>query len=136
MKLGLVLSDIGEKAGVEVSEDELNKALYAQMQQFPGQEKEILEFFRKTPGAAASLRAPIFEEKVIDKLLTEISVTDKTVSKEELLADDGEEATETKKKAPAKKKAAAKADDAAEGEEAAPKKKAPAKKKATEADAE
>jgi len=136
VRLGLVLSEIGEKAGVEVTEEEMQRALFQQLQQFPGQQKEILDFFRNTPGASASLRAPIFEEKVIDKLLTEISVTDKTVSKEELLADDGEEATETKKKAPAKKKAAAKADDAAEGEEAAPKKKAPAKKKAAEGDAE
>ena len=136
VRLGLVLSDIGEKAGVEVTEEEMQRALFQQLQQFPGQQKEILDFFRNTPGASASLRAPIFEEKVIDKLLSEISVTDKTVSKEELLADDGEEETETKKKAPAKKKAAAKADDAAEGEEAAPKKKAPAKKKAAEGDAE
>ncbi|MFK0382544.1 trigger factor [Rhizobium sp. RM] len=136
VRLGLVLSEIGEKAGVEVTEEEMQRALFQQLQQFPGQQKEILDFFRNTPGASASLRAPIFEEKVIDKLLGEISVTDKTVSKEELLADDAEEATETKKKAPAKKKAAAKADDAAEGEEAAPKKKAPAKKKAAEGDAE
>ncbi len=136
VRLGLVLSEIGEKAGVEVTEEEMQRALFQQLQQFPGQQKEILDFFRNTPGASASLRAPIFEEKVIDKLLSEISVTDKTVSKEELLADDGEEETETKKKAPAKKKAAAKADDAAEGEEAAPKKKAPAKKKAAEGDAE
>lgn len=135
VRLGLVLSEIGEKAGVEVTEDEMQRALFQQLQQFPGQQKEILDYFRNTPGASASLRAPIFEEKVIDKLLSEVSVTDKTVSKEELLADDAEEGEETKKKAPAKKKAAAKA-DAAEGEEAAPKKKAPAKKKAAEGDAE
>jgi trigger factor len=134
VRLGLVLSEIGEKAGVEVTEEEMQRALFAQLQQFPGQQKEILDFFRNTPGASASLRAPIFEEKVIDQLLTEISVTDKTVSKEELLADDAEEASEGKKKAPAKKKAA-KAEDAAADAEA-PKKKAPAKKKAAEGDAE
>lgn len=135
VRLGLVLSEIGEKAGIDVTEEEMQRALYAQLQQFPGQQKEILEFFRKTPGAAASLRAPIFEEKVIDKLLSEISVTDKTVSKEELMADDAEEGEKPAKKAAAKKKAA-KAEDAAEGEEAAPKKKAASKKKADEADAE
>ncbi|NTJ42593.1 trigger factor [Agrobacterium larrymoorei] len=134
VRLGLVLSEIGEKAGVEVTEEEMQRALFEQLQQFPGQQKEILDFFRNTPGASASLRAPIFEEKVIDKLLTEISVTDKTVSKEELLADDAEEG-ETPKKSTSKKKAAAKS-DTAEGEEAAPKKKAPAKKKAAEGDAE
>ncbi|KIP99354.1 trigger factor [Agrobacterium tumefaciens] len=135
VRLGLVLSEIGEKAGVEVTEEEMQRALFAQLQQFPGQQKEILDFFRNTPGASASLRAPIFEEKVIDKLLEEISVTDKTVTKEELLADDAEEGDKAEKKSSSKKKAAAKA-DASEGEEAAPKKKAPAKKKAAEGDAE
>ncbi|MBB3403674.1 trigger factor [Rhizobium sp. BK347] len=139
VRLGLVLSEIGEKAGVEVSEDELQRALYAQLQQFPGQEKEILEFFRNTPGASANLRAPIFEEKVIDHLLTEVNVTDKTVSKEALLADDEAEDKPAAKKASPKKKAAkAEATEAAaEGEEAAaPKKKAPPKKKAAEDSAE
>jgi trigger factor len=141
VRLGLVLSEIGEKAGVEVSEDELQRALYDQLRQFPGQEKEILEFFRNTPGASANLRAPIFEEKVIDHLLSEVSVTDKTVSKEELMAEDdeGTEKSETKKAAPKKKAAAkteAKAEDA-EGEEApAAKKKAAPKKKASEDAAE
>lgn len=136
VRLGLVLSEIGEKAGIEVTEEEMQRSLFAQLQQFPGQEKQILDFFRNTPGAAASLRAPIFEEKVIDKLLAEVSVTDKTVSKDELLADDAEEGDKPAKKAAPKKKAAAKAEDAAEGEEAASKKKAAPKKKAAEGDAE
>ena len=133
VKLGLVLSEIGEKAGVEVSEDEMNKALYAQISQFPGQEKEIIEYFRKTPGAIAGLRAPIFEEKVVDHLLNEIKVTDKTVTKEELMADDeeGEKPAKEAKSAP-KKKAAAKAESSEDASEEAPKKKAPAKKKAAD----
>lgn len=136
VRLGLVLSEIGEKAGVQVSDDELQRSLFEQLRQFPGQEKQILDYFKNTPGAAASLRAPLFEEKVVDHLLTEISVTDKTVSKEELTADDEEAEGKAAKKAPAKKKAAAKA-EAAEGEEAAaPKKKAPAKKKAADDSAE
>ncbi|NVP56041.1 trigger factor [Mycoplana rhizolycopersici] len=130
VRLGLVLSEIGEKAAVQVSEEEMQRSLFEQLRQFPGQEKEILDYFRKTPGASASLRAPLFEEKVIDHLLTEVAVTDKTVSKEELLADD--EASDEAKPA-SKKKAAAKA----EGDEAAaPKKKAPAKKKAADESAE
>ncbi|TBY81832.1 trigger factor [Rhizobium leguminosarum] len=138
VRLGLVLSEIGEKAGVEVSEDEMQRAIYDQLRQYPGQEKQILEFFRSQPGAAASIRAPIFEEKVIDHLLTEIDVTDKKVTKEELLAEEeGEAKAETKKAAP-KKKAAAKAEaaDAGEGEEAAPKKKSAPKKKAADESAE
>lgn len=138
VRLGLVLSEIGEKAGVQVSDEEMQRSLFEQLRQFPGQEKEIMDYFQKTPGAAASLRAPIFEEKVVDHLLSEVSVTDKTVSKEELMADDEDADAEkpAKKKAAPKKKAAAKA-DAAEGEEApAPKKKAPAKKKAADDSAE
>ncbi len=137
VRLGLVLSEIGEKAGVQVSDEEMQRSLFEQLRQFPGQEKEILDYFRKTPGASASLRAPLFEEKVVDHLLTEVAVTDKTVSKEELLADDeAEDGKSEGKKAAPKKKAAAKA-DAAEGEEgAAPKKKAPAKKKAADDSAE
>ncbi|MDB5523831.1 MAG: trigger factor [Rhizobium sp.] len=128
VRLGLVLSEIGDKIGVEVTEEEMNKALYAQISQFPGQEKEIIEYFRNTPGAIAGLRAPIFEEKVVDHLLGEVSVTDKTVTKDELMADD--EAADASSEKP--KKTAAEAADAAEGEEAAPKKKAAAKKKAAD----
>lgn len=135
VRLGLVLSEIGEKAGVEVSDEEMQRSLFEQLRQFPGQEKQILDYFRNTPGASASLRAPLFEEKVVDHLLGQVAVTDKTVSKEELMTDDeAEEGKSEDKKAP-KKKAAAKA-EAAEGEEAAPKKKAPAKKKAADDSAE
>ncbi|OHV85187.1 trigger factor [Ensifer sp. LCM 4579] len=136
VRLGLVLSEIGEKAGVQVSDEEMQRSLFEQLRQFPGQEKQIYDYFKNTPGAAASLRAPIFEEKVVDHLLSEISVTDKTVSKEDLMADDEAEEKPAAKKAPAKKKAAAKA-EAAEGDEAAaPKKKASAKKKAADESAE
>jgi trigger factor len=134
VRLGLVLSEIGEKAGVQVTDEEMQRSLFEQLRQFPGQEKQIIDYFQKTPGAAASLRAPIFEEKVVDHLLSEVKVTDKTVSKEELMADDEEGASDTKKAAPKKKAAKA---EAAEGEEAAaPKKKAPAKKKAADDSAE
>ncbi|UXN07260.1 trigger factor [Bartonella sp. HY761] len=110
VRLGLVLSAIGEKAEVKVSEEELQRAVYAQLQQYPGQEKEIMEFFRRTPDAVANLRAPIFEEKVIDHLLSQINVTDKKVSPEELVASAEEE--EEKAAAKPKKKAAAKKKDA------------------------
>ena len=119
VRLGLVLSRIGEEAKIEVSDDELNRALYNQVRQFPGQEQQIYEYFQKTPGAVASLRAPIFEEKTVDHMLTVIDVTDKTVSKDELMADDEDELAAVKDDKPAKKKAApkkkaAKKDDAAE----------------------
>jgi trigger factor len=122
VRLGLVLSEIGEKAGVQVSEEELQRAVYDQIRQYPGQERQIMEYFQKTPGAAASLRAPIFEEKVIDHLLGEIAVTDKTVSKEELMADEDDAAEGLKAKdaeKPAKKKAAPKKKSAKKDEQKA-----------------
>jgi trigger factor len=87
VRLGLVLSKIGDEANVQVTEPELQRALAAQARQFPGQEKQIFEYYRR-PEALASLQAPIFEEKVIDHMLSQVDVTDKTVSKEELMAED------------------------------------------------
>ena len=122
VRLGLVLSQIGEKAGIEVTEAEMQQALMAQLRQYPGQEKQIYEFFQKNPDAVANLRAPIFEEKTVDHLLTQVQVTDTKVSREALLADDEDTAAEAKpakeKKAPAKKKAAPKkkAEGAADAE--------------------
>jgi len=140
VRLGLVLGEIGEKAGITVTEQELQAAIMEQMRRYPGQEQQIVDFFRKNPEAVASLRAPIFEEKVIDHILATASVTDKTVSKEELMADDEEEAKPGKasaeqnsgpdeapaaeaggagsarKAAPKKRKAAAKADESSEAE--------------------
>ncbi|WP_152045702.1 trigger factor [Aureimonas psammosilenae] len=90
VRLGLVLSEMGEKAGVQISEEELQRALFEQIRRFPGQEQQIYEFYQKNPEALASLRAPIYEEKVVDWLLTKIDVTDKTVSKEELMKEEEE----------------------------------------------
>ncbi len=88
VRLGLVLAEIGEKAEIEVTEQELQQALYTQVQQYPGQEKEVYEFFRSNPDAVGSLRAPIFEEKVVDHILEAATVKDKTVTKEELMKED------------------------------------------------
>lgn len=92
VRLGLVLSQIGEKAGVTISDEELQRAVIAQVRQFPGQEQQIYDYFRKTPEAVQSLRAPIYEEKVVDHLLATVDVTDKTVTKEELMKDEEEDA--------------------------------------------
>ncbi|MAY28971.1 MAG: trigger factor [Aurantimonas coralicida] len=88
VRLGLVLSEIGEKAGVQITDEELQRAMFEQLRRYPGQEKEVYEYFQKNPDAVASLRAPLYEEKVVDHLLAEVDVTDKTVSKEELMAED------------------------------------------------
>ncbi|MFD0918000.1 trigger factor [Pseudahrensia aquimaris] len=88
VRLGLVLAEIGDKAEIQVTEEELQRALYEQVRQYPGQEKEIYDFFRSNPDAVGGLRAPIFEEKVVDHILESAKVTEKTVTEEELLKDD------------------------------------------------
>jgi trigger factor len=88
VRLGLVLSRIGESAEVTVTDEELQGALYEQARRYRGQEKQVFEHYRKNPDALQALRAPIFEEKVVDYVLEFANVTEKTVSKEELLAED------------------------------------------------
>ncbi len=131
VRLGLVLAEIGEKAGVQVSDEEMQRALFEFIRRFPGdQQQGIYEYYRNNPSALTTLRAPIFEEKVVDHLLGQVAVTDKKVSKDELMAEDDEDEAK-----PVKAKKAKKTEKAeAAGEEVAaeePKKKAPAKKKAT-----
>lgn len=86
VRLGLVLAEIGEKSEVRITDDEVNKALMERLRQFPGQEQQVYEFYQKNPQAMAELRAPVYEEKVVDYILELADVTDKTVTKEELLA--------------------------------------------------
>ena len=88
VRLGLLLSEVGTKANVEVTEEEVQRALQERLRQFPGQERQVFEIYRKNPQLIAQLRAPIFEDKVIDYLLELVTVTEKTVTKEELLATD------------------------------------------------
>ena len=95
VRLGLLLADVGDAAGVKVSEDEVRQALVERARSFPGQEKAVWDFYQKNPDALAELRAPIYEEKVVDHILAQIKVTDRTVPKEELLKveDDEDEAS-------------------------------------------
>ena len=88
--LGLVLSEIGESAKVQVSDEEVQRALYDRVRQFPGKEKQVFEYFQMNQQALASLRAPIFEDKVVDYVLELVTVEEKPVSKAELLADEHE----------------------------------------------
>ncbi len=113
VRLGLVLSEIGQQSNVEVSEQELQRALYDQVRRYPGQEKQIYDFFKSNPDAVAGLRAPIFEEKVVDQLLGQVKVKDVVVSKEALMADDEPETAAKEEKPKAKAKPKAKKADAA-----------------------
>lgn len=85
VRLGLVLGEIGQQAQVEVTQDELRNALVEQARRFRGQEKMVYEYFEKTPGAVSQLRAPIFEEKVVDYIASKANPVDRKVSSEELL---------------------------------------------------
>ena len=87
VRLGLVLADIGQKANINVTDDEISQALVTRARQYPGQEREVWDFYRKNPQALAELRAPIFEEKSVDHLLAQAKVEEKEVTREELLAD-------------------------------------------------
>jgi trigger factor len=86
IRLGLLLSEIGRTNNITVTSDELNRAMRAEAGRYPGQEQQVMDFFRKNPQAADNLRSPIFEEKVVDFMLELAAVTDKTVTPEELSA--------------------------------------------------
>jgi len=90
VRLGLAIAEIGEKNNIQVSDDELTRALVEQARQFPGQEQQVWDYFRKNPQAMSGIRAPIFEDKVVDFILELAEVTEKKVSRDELLADDEE----------------------------------------------
>ena len=87
VRLGLVLAEIGRHADIQITEQEVQRAVIAEARRFPGQEKEVVEFFQKNPGAMAQVRAPIYEEKVVDHILEVAKVTDKEVSTEDLFRD-------------------------------------------------
>jgi trigger factor len=105
VRLGLVLAEIGQKVKVKIDDAEITQAIVARARQFPGQEKQVFEYYRKNPDAIADVRAPLFEEKVVDHLIAGAAVTEKKVSREELFADpDSDEGkAEKPKKAKAKK---------------------------------
>ncbi|MCG8561105.1 MAG: trigger factor [Hyphomicrobiales bacterium] len=88
VRLGLVLSDIGEKQEIRVTDEEVQKALMERIQQFPGQERMVFEYYQKNPEALGEFRAPIFEDKVVDYILELANVKEKKVSSEDLFAVD------------------------------------------------
>ena len=118
VRLGLILADIGNENNITVSDQDLNQAVIREAQKFPGQEAQVFEAYRNNEQLINALRAPVFEEKVVDFLLELIKVEDKKVSAEELVNDPdaehvhgpdcGDDCGHDKKKPAAKKKAPAK----------------------------
>ncbi|HWK94751.1 MAG TPA: trigger factor [Pseudolabrys sp.] len=92
VRLGLVLAEIGDKNKITVGDEELSRAVAERARQFAGQEQRVWDYYRQNPEAIASLRAPIYEEKVVDFLLELADVTEKKVSKEDLMKEEEEAA--------------------------------------------
>ncbi|WP_271439243.1 trigger factor [Pontixanthobacter luteolus] len=140
VRLGLLLSEIGQKNGVEVTQQEMSMLIQQAAQQYRDEDRErFIQYVQQEPMAAAQLRAPLYEDKVVDFLFDKADVTEREVTKEELEAaieaDEEAEETKAKTKAPANKKAAAKKDaPKKEAAKKAPAKKAPAKKAAAKDD--
>ena len=140
VRLGLLLSDIGQKNNVQVTQVEMNRLVAQEAARFRGQEAQVQKYFSENPMAAAQLRAPLFEEKVVDFLLGKAAITDRTVSRAELEAaienedetptgaggdhahgpdSDHDHGAKPAKKAAAKKAEPKKASEAAKGAKAA-----------------
>jgi trigger factor len=88
VRLGLVLSEIGEKNKITVTDDEVSRAVIERARQMPGREKEVWDYYRNNANALAQLRAPIYEDKVVDFILELANVTEKKVTREELYRDE------------------------------------------------
>jgi len=124
VRLGLLLAEVGRLNNIEVTQDELNRAVMQEAQRYPGQEQQFFEYYQKNPDAVQAFRGPIYEDKVVDYIIELAKVTEKKVSVDELMKEpesDPSQSTKPTKKAAAKKKAPAKKAAA---------KKAPAKKAA------
>ena len=112
VRLALVLQEVGRLNNIEVSDEEVQRALFQEVSRYPGQEKQIMELYQKNPQAMASIRAPLYEDKIVDFITEMAEVSEKKVTRDELLAEPANEEAvkpkETKKKKVSAKKATAK----------------------------
>lgn len=121
VRLGLLLAAVGQRNNIDVGAEEINRALIQQAQMFPGQEQRIIELYRKNENLMAGLRAPIFEDKVVDFILEMAQVTEREVSVDELTREDEPEGDTGKGKGAAKKSATARKKPARSAKSAASK---------------
>jgi trigger factor len=91
VRLGLVLSEIGQANAIQVTDEEVRRAIMERARSYPGQERQVIEFYKNNPGAMLELRAPIFEEKVVDFALELVKIDEKPVSVEELFKPEEDE---------------------------------------------
>ncbi|HEX9791096.1 MAG TPA: trigger factor [Kiloniellales bacterium] len=107
VRLGLLISEVGRRNTIDVTQEEVNRALLQEAQRHPGHEREVFEFYQKTPAALANLRAPIFEDKVVDFIIDLAKVTERDLTLDQLRTETEAEAAASKPTA-TKKKAAGK----------------------------
>jgi trigger factor len=88
VRLGLVLAEIGDKNNIKVNDEEVSRALVERVRQYPGREREVWDYYQKNANALATVRAPIYEEKVVDFIVELADVTEKKVTKDELFKED------------------------------------------------
>lgn len=121
VRLGLMLADVGRKNEVQVTQEDLNRAIMQEAMRFPGQEQAVFQYFQNNQQALDQMRAPIYEDKVVDFILDKVKTEEKEVSAEELTgadeSDDAETAEKPKKKAAKKSAKKAEADEGAEASE-------------------
>ena len=83
VKLGLLLSEVGRRGNVEVKQDEIGRAAMNEARRYPGQERKVFEFYQNNAQALAQLRAPLYEDKVVDYIVDAAKVTERKVSPEQ-----------------------------------------------------
>ena len=110
VRLALVLQEVGRLNNIEVTDEEVQRALFQEVSRYPGQEKQIMELYQKNPQAMASIRAPLYEDKIVEFITEMAEVSEKKITREELLAEPSREKpskpkASKSKKAPAKKTA-------------------------------
>lgn len=110
VRLGLLLSEIGSRNNIEVAQEDVSRAIMAEAQRMPGYEQQVFEYYQKNDEALANLRAPLFEDKVIDFILGQANITEREVSVEDLLAESEAPAApaDDKKKSASKSKSGSK----------------------------
>ena len=111
VRLGLLLSEVGQRNNITVSDQEMSQALMMEAQRHPGQERQVLELYRNNPQALASLRAPVFENKTVNYILERAKIAEREVTAEELMKEAkaetaGEEAAPAKKEKKSRTKSA------------------------------
>jgi trigger factor len=85
VRLGLLLAEVGRSNNIGVTQDELNQAITREARRHPGYERQVLDFYRQNPEAIANLRAPIFEDKVVDFIVELAKVEERKISAQDLL---------------------------------------------------